>query len=70
MSGKAGRYIFITAVIAACLIPSAGMIIFGESQAAANEILAQRPALTDDNGKLNKKLKGDFVVIALAKIIY
>ena len=59
MSGKAGRYIFITAVIAACLIPSAGMIIFGESQAAANEILAQRPALTDDNGKLNKNITED-----------
>lgn len=59
MSGKAGRYIFITAVIAACLIPSAGMLIFGESQAAANEILAQRPALTDGNGKLNKNITED-----------
>ncbi len=59
MFEKAGRYIFITAVIAACLIPSAGMLIFGESQPAANEMLAQRPALTDDNGKLNKNITQD-----------
>ena len=59
MLKKAGRYLFITAVISACLIPSVGMIIFGESQPAANEILAQRPALTDDNGKLNKNITED-----------
>lgn len=59
MLKKAGRYIFIMAVIAACLIPSAGMLIFGESQPAANEMLAQRPVLKDDNGKLNKNITQD-----------
>lgn len=59
MLEKALRYIFITAVIAACLVPSAGMLIFGESQPAANEILAQRPALTDDEGKFNKDITDD-----------
>lgn len=59
MFEKAGKYIFITAVISVCLIPSAGMLILGESQPAANEILAQRPALTDDNGKLNKNIMQD-----------
>lgn len=59
MMKKAAVYIFITAVIAVCIVPAAGMLIFGESQPAANEMLAQRPALTDDEGKFNKNITDD-----------
>lgn len=59
MMKKIAVYIFIVAVMAALLIPSAGMLIFGESQPAANEILSQRPALSDDQGKFNTNITND-----------
>ncbi|MBR0353252.1 MAG: hypothetical protein IJH53_08615 [Oscillospiraceae bacterium] len=37
-----------------CLIPSLGMLIFGQSEAAANEVLSQFPAIRENNGKMNK----------------
>ena len=45
MKKKIAYYIFIAAFFIVCLVPSAGMLLKGESQPAANEILAQRPEL-------------------------
>lgn len=59
MLKKAAAYIFITAVMAALAVPSAGMLIWGESEPAANELLAGRPALTDEAGGINKNLNND-----------
>ena len=36
--------LFILLFLVLCLIPSLGMLVFGESEAAANEILASRPS--------------------------
>lgn len=45
--------IFITLFIVLCLIPSAGMLIFGQSKAAANEILSPVPVLFTEDGRFN-----------------
>ena len=36
-----------------CLIPSCGMLFFGESKAGANEVLAKFPDPVDKNGSFN-----------------
>ncbi len=57
------RYIdllFIVLFLILCLIPSVGMLIFGESRAAANEVLATKPSLTDRDGSLNFEVLSDF----------
>lgn len=59
MKKKYLEFIFIVLFISACLIPSAGMLIWGESQAAANEILSSKPDITDRNGKLNTNVLAD-----------
>lgn len=42
-----------------CLIPSVGMLIFGEAQPAANEVLAGRPSVTTRSGELNLSFLSD-----------
>lgn len=50
---KAASIVFIAGVLFLCLLPSAGMLIFGESQGGANEIQASRPSLMTEEGRLN-----------------
>ena len=40
---KTVHTIFICLFLALCLVPSLGMLLFGESAAGANEVLASRP---------------------------
>ena len=52
MSKKISKIIII-AFIALLLVPSAGMLIFGASKAAANEIQAPLPKALNENGAIN-----------------
>lgn len=45
--------IFIALFLLVCLVPSIGLLLTGGSGAAANQVLASRPALLDKEGKLN-----------------
>lgn len=56
---KKAKLIFISIFIVLCLIPSVGMLIFGEAQPAANEVLAGRPSVTTRSGELNLSLLSD-----------
>ena len=49
------RIIWIALFLVLCLVPSLGMLIAGETQPSANEILASRPELILKNGKWNKR---------------
>ena len=59
MKKKIAYGIFIVAFFLICLLPSAGMLIFGESEAAANEILADRPAVMLEDGTFNTNITDD-----------
>lgn len=48
--------LFILAFLLICLIPSAGMLLFGESEAAANEVLAAKPSITNRDGSPNTEV--------------
>ena len=52
--------LFILLFLVLCLIPSLGILIFGESEAAANEILSSRPSVQNRNGSFNTALLSDF----------
>ena len=56
---KKTKLIFISIFIVLCLIPSVGMLIFGEAQPAANEVLAGRPSVTTRSGELNLSFLSD-----------
>lgn len=56
---KKAKLIFISIFIVLCLIPSVGMLIFGEAQPAANEVLAGRPSVTTRSGELNLSFLSD-----------
>lgn len=56
MKKKIAYYIFIAAFFTVCIIPSAGMLLLGESEAAANEILAERPSLFTEDGAFNRNI--------------
>ncbi len=51
--------IFIAVFFIICAVPSAGMLILGESQAAANEILASKPEIMREDGTFNTSLNDD-----------
>ena len=40
-----GAQIFTAVFLALCLLPGLGMLLFGESEAGANEVLANAPKL-------------------------
>lgn len=42
--------VFIAVILAMCLLPSVGMVLFGPSETGANEILAQKPEISDELG--------------------
>ena len=52
--------LFILLFLVLCLIPSLGMLVFSESDAAANEILASRPSVRNRDGSFNTELLSDF----------
>lgn len=52
--------LFISLFVLLCLIPSLGILIFGESEAAANEILTSRPSVQNRDGSFNVNLLTDF----------
>lgn len=56
---KKAKLIFISIFIVLCLIPSVGMLIFGEAQPAANEVLTGRPSVTTWSGELNLSFLSD-----------
>ena len=59
MKRKTAYGIFIAAFFILCIIPSAGMLLFGESEAAANEILSPRPAVFREDGSFNQNFTDD-----------
>ena len=52
--------LFILLFLVLCLIPSLGILVFGESDAAANEILSSRPSAQNRDGSFNTELLSDF----------
>lgn len=51
--------IFIAVFFIICIVPSAGMLVMGESQPAANEILASKPEIVREDGTFNTSLNDD-----------
>ena len=56
---KKAKLIFISIFIVLCLIPSVGMLIFGEARPAANEVLARKPSVTTRSGELSLSFLSD-----------
>ena len=54
-----GAQIFIALLMALCLLPTLGMLIFGESEAGANEVLANAPRLKNRDGSFNTEVLSD-----------
>lgn len=59
MKRKIAYGIFVAAFFLLCIIPSAGMLLFGESEAAANEILTEKPELFYEDGSFNSSFTDD-----------
>ena len=56
MTQKTKARIAITAFMAACLIPSAGMLLLPQGEAAANQTLAPAPRLFLEDGSFNTQV--------------
>ena len=56
---KLGLLLFLACFLLLALAPAVGMLVFGPSQAAANEILAQPPQVTEDDGSFNFQVLND-----------
>lgn len=54
-----GQLLYIVLFLLLCLLPSLGMLIVGESEASANEILASKPVLIRRDGSLNGRVLND-----------
>ena len=50
--------LFVVLFFCACAVPGLGMVFFGESQAAANEVLSPKPSLTQPDGSVNLNVVG------------
>ena len=59
MTQKTKARIALTAFLAVCLIPSAGMLLLPEGEAAANQALAQPPRLFLEDGSFNTEVLGE-----------
>lgn len=57
---KISTYLFIAVFFLLCLIPSAGMLVWGESEAGANEVLSPAPSWTERDGSFNMDVLSDF----------
>ena len=51
--------LFVLLFFCACAVPGLGMVFFGESQAAANEVLSPKPSLTQPDGSVNLNVMSD-----------
>ena len=51
--------LFVLLFFCACAVPGLGMVFFGESQAAANEVLSPKPSLTQPDGSVNLNIMSD-----------
>ena len=51
--------LFVVLFFCACAVPGLGMVFFGESQAAANEVLSPKPSLTQPDGSVNLNVMSD-----------
>ena len=60
MKKKILTYLYIALFMLMLLIPGLGILIFGEAQSAANEILASRPRFTNRDGGFNTQFLSDF----------
>lgn len=58
-TGRSLQIVLIALFLALSLLPSLGMIVFGASESAANEILASKPAIVTEDGRFNTKVLGD-----------
>ncbi len=56
---KICSHLYIALALLLCLIPSLGMLVWGESGASANERLTPRPALTQRSGAFNSHVLND-----------
>lgn len=54
-----GARLFTAIFLALCLLPSLGMLLFGESEAGANEILANAPKHKNRDGSFNTEVLSD-----------
>ena len=57
--GKKFSSLFVVLFFCACSIPGLGTLVFGESQAAANEVLSPKPVLTQPDGSWNLDVMSD-----------
>ena len=56
MQAKTKARLAMGAFLAACLVPSAGMLVIPERSAAANQQLVQPPVITKTDGSFNLNL--------------
>lgn len=56
---KTWSALFILLFFCACAVPGLGMIVFGESQPAANEVLSPKPVLKNPDGSWNLEVMSD-----------
>lgn len=59
MNKKHGNLLFCLLFALICILPLAGMLIFGPSKAGANEVLANKPALMKKDGAINADYLSD-----------
>lgn len=59
VKGSIADKIYIALCLALLIVPFWGMLIFGEAESAANEVLAPRPRLTDGDGGFNTGVLSD-----------
>lgn len=53
MKKKAFSLLFVLIFLAACLVPSLGLVLVGPAESGANEVLAVKPTLTRRDGSVN-----------------
>ena len=56
MNAKTKARLAVTAFLAACLIPSAGMLVLPPETAAANQTLSPQPRLFLEDGSFNTQV--------------
>ena len=54
------QIVFIALFLVLCLLPSLGMLVFGQSEPSANEVLASRPVIVRKDGSFNRNVLNDF----------
>ena len=54
------KHVFIVLFFLLCLLPSLGMLFWGESKASANEILAAKPLIVQKDGSFNTHVLNEF----------